>query len=606
MQDTCVEVDSTISINVISNDINNDIITLTGSGGPIILPNNPASFSQPTYGMGSVSSIFSWTPSCSEVQKQAYQMTFKAKDNGSPVNLVDIKTLRIKVVATSPKNLQASSQGNSIKLKWNKHHCQNVKRYDIYRHQGYLGYVPSSCETGVPAWTGYVKIGSTNSNSDTSYIDNDNGYGLLHGNDYCYMIVALFPDSAESYPSLEACASLSKDVPVMTHVTVDSTDKFAGKITLKWSKPSELDTIAIPGPYKYLIYHSEGKGNLSMILIDSLNHINDTVYQAIMLNTSEIVHNFKIDFINNQLGNRYTIGNTQTASSVYIKLEPSDKQLKIVWDEDVPWNNKSYIIYKQNITNTFDSIATTTNKFYIDSNLVNATTYCYKIKSLGEYFSNSFTKPLINFSQINCGIPKDITPPCAPILNVNYDCQQKKNYITWNIPSNKCAHDITQYKLFFTPFFNGDFTEIYFSTSRFDTSYTHAPINSIAGCYSVVAIDSNGNQSNFSSIVCVDIDGCNPYVLPNVFTPNGDNFNDFFHPFPYDYVEKIDLKIYNRWGALVFVSNDPNILWDGKDMNSKNDCSEGVYFYVCTVFEQRLEGIIPRDIKGTITLYRNK
>ena len=64
--------------------------------------------------------------------------------------------------------------------------------------------------------------------------------------------------------------------------------------------------------------------------------------------------------------------------------------------------------------------------------------------------------------------------------------------------------------------------------------------------------------------------------------------------------------IYNRWGVPVFTSEDPDINWDGRDMNTNKECSEGVYFYVCEVFEQRLEGIVKRDIKGTVTLIRNQ
>ena len=64
------------------------------------------------------------------------------------------------------------------------------------------------------------------------------------------------------------------------------------------------------------------------------------------------------------------------------------------------------------------------------------------------------------------------------------------------------------------------------------------------------------------------------------------------------------MSIYNRWGGLVFETTDPDIMWDGIDITSKNDCTDGVYFYVCEVFERRLEGLKSRTIKGTVSLYR--
>jgi gliding motility-associated-like protein len=606
INDTCVEVGSTFSSVVNAVDIDNDIVKLTGSGGPLLLSTSPAMFNQPVSGVGQVSSTFSWTPVCDHVQKQPYQMVFKAQDDGSPVNMVDIETMRIRVVSPGPDNLTAQASGNNINLSWNQHFCSNVKRYDIYRHNGYLGYIPSTCETGVPPWTGYVKIGSTNSIDDTTYSDNNNGYGLIHGNNYCYMVVALFPDSAESYPSLEACASLSKDVPVMINATVDSTSNINGEITIRWTKPTEFDSISIPGPYKYLIYQNEGDGNVNFNLIDSLNGLQDTTYTFKGLNTEDIVHNFKVDFLNNTPGNRYIVGGTQITSSIYLNISPLDKRVLLEWDELVPWINTDYVIYRQNASGIFDSLGTTQDQFYVDSNLVNGTSYCYKIKSIGSYSSNQYPSPLLNFSQITCAAPQDNEAPCPPTLNVVADCQLLENTITWNDVTLSCGKDAQYYMLYYTSTLNGDYSLIYQSSGPQDTVFIHQNLSSIAGCYVITALDTNGNVSDYSAEFCVDIDDCEPYRLPNVFTPNQDGINDTYHPFPYDLVNKIEITIFNRWGVPVFESNDPDINWDGKDMRSKKDCSEGVYFYVCQVYEQRLEGEVKREIRGTITLFRNQ
>src|SRR5690554_7095734 len=70
------------------------------------------------------------------------------------------------------------------------------------------------------------------------------------------------------------------------------------------------------------------------------------------------------------------------------------------------------------------------------------------------------------------------------------------------------------------------------------------------------------------------------YLMPNVFTPNGDGNNDFFTFVHHKNIEEIDLVIVNRWGNVVYESNDVNFSWNGKVMNNGEECSEGVYFYL--------------------------
>jgi len=66
------------------------------------------------------------------------------------------------------------------------------------------------------------------------------------------------------------------------------------------------------------------------------------------------------------------------------------------------------------------------------------------------------------------------------------------------------------------------------------------------------------------------------FYVPSAFTPNSDLKNDFFHAYG-EGVIAYELRIFNRWGELVFVCDDINIGWDGK-VNG-NDVPVGVYFY---------------------------
>lgn len=72
-------------------------------------------------------------------------------------------------------------------------------------------------------------------------------------------------------------------------------------------------------------------------------------------------------------------------------------------------------------------------------------------------------------------------------------------------------------------------------------------------------------------------------VIPNVFTPNDDEFNDiyelggFYNPCP----DEMSVEIYNRWGIKMFESTDLDFGWDGKNMDGK-EAPSGTYYIIIT------------------------
>lgn len=69
--------------------------------------------------------------------------------------------------------------------------------------------------------------------------------------------------------------------------------------------------------------------------------------------------------------------------------------------------------------------------------------------------------------------------------------------------------------------------------------------------------------------------------VPNVFTPNGDQVNDYFSLVSYAGIQSLEIDIVNRWGNPVRSFAKPDFQWDGKD-TSGNEMAEGVYFYCLT------------------------
>ncbi len=89
--------------------------------------------------------------------------------------------------------------------------------------------------------------------------------------------------------------------------------------------------------------------------------------------------------------------------------------------------------------------------------------------------------------------------------------------------------------------------------------------------------------------------------IPNSFTPNGDGLNDVFKAESLSEVSDFNLYIYNRWGQLVFESNNVNIGWDGKF--SGEEAQQGVYTWVLTYQSDHNRKIVSRK-NGQVTLLR--
>lgn len=116
---------------------------------------------------------------------------------------------------------------------------------------------------------------------------------------------------------------------------------------------------------------------------------------------------------------------------------------------------------------------------------------------------------------------------------------------------------------------------------------------------------------NYSAIKTVRIGHEEPveefsYKLPNVFTPNGDGYNDVFEPkvTGADLIVSAKTVIFNRWGNILHDTDDPLIQWDGKSKQTKMDCPPGTYFYVCDITYHGETGEEKLHLQGSITIVR--
>ncbi len=609
--DTCIKSGEELIVYVQGTDQNQDVIDLSMSGLPFNLNNNPANFSSvPSTGISN--GIFQWQTTCNQIQQSAYQMIVELEDNGQPV-FSDYESFSIKVRPPTVTGISVQPIGSSVIIKWDKAICSNAVGYNVYRKTGITSNDQNCCDSPDLISSGMTLIDQKATINDTVSIDNES---LTFGLSYCYVVTAIYDYGlVESCPSDTACTQLKKEVPIITNITVKNTDNINGIDSIVWLPPPDLDTLQYPGPYLYEIY--DDLDNLLTQLPTNNYLLNmDTNYLFTNISTTDTNRKYKLAIYYTHNNMDSLIGFSSEASSLHLNTLSSDNKIELSWNEFVPWENQYYFIYKSSSLNgayTFlDSVNNTT---YSDSGLVNNVDYCYYIESYGAYLDSTIRSPLINVSQKVCDKPFDFTPPCPPTissitLDSIYECERDKNVLFWTNPNNYCSDDAVLYSIYFSPFIDSGFNLISSISDINDTSFTHQnfynEISSLAGCYYITATDSliYSNESIPSDTICFD--NCPNFVLPNIFTPNSDNTNDFFQALvPIKYVNEITINIFNRWGQEVYKTNDPEFKWNGDNMENNQPCPTGVYYFSCSISTIRLSGIENIELSGFLNLVRS-
>ncbi len=93
--------------------------------------------------------------------------------------------------------------------------------------------------------------------------------------------------------------------------------------------------------------------------------------------------------------------------------------------------------------------------------------------------------------------------------------------------------------------------------------------------------DVNGNETNVAHVE-IAVTG---FLIPNVFTPNGDGNNDVFEIVGLEQYDRAEVTIFNRWGNEVYRNTDYKNNWDGGSLN------EGTYYYLVTLTKEGKQSV---------------
>lgn len=137
------------------------------------------------------------------------------------------------------------------------------------------------------------------------------------------------------------------------------------------------------------------------------------------------------------------------------------------------------------------------------------------------------------------------------------------------------------------------------NTTWFDNTIGKTKLVDKTGAYWAKIIDANGCEI----MDTVFIQFNTKIFIPNVFSPNGDGINDFFFPQfsePVANFKQFKFRIFNRWGSLIYSTNNPlDSGWNGK-YRSK-DCNTDVYVYLLDLETEFCKNPV---VKGEVVLMK--
>jgi len=247
----------------------------------------------------------------------------------------------------------------------------------------------------------------------------------------------------------------------------------------------------------------------------------------------------------------------------------------IVFDWEAPVGNADLTYEIFEIEGASESLIGTSDTTFFESSLETSVSHCVKIYAVDE-----------------CGNKNDQSITACSIALFGFIDKEDNITINWNDPKG-WTNGVSFYQI--QKFYNGVATNGSTTTDLTFQEQDNSPEQVIQ--YQIVAPAPPGvNQPSVSNTITL-IKPNNIY-FPNAFTPDGDGRNDVF-TINGRFIETSELKIFNRWGEIVFYSTNISTGWDGT-LNGER-LPQGTY-----VFSAILTDTAGRSIEkeGTILIVR--
>lgn len=147
----------------------------------------------------------------------------------------------------------------------------------------------------------------------------------------------------------------------------------------------------------------------------------------------------------------------------------------------------------------------------------------------------------------------------------NYICVYEN--VVADFSANPQPTSVFETNITFTDLSTGNPVSWSWNFGGLDSTFIQNPTyffpNEFPGCYDVVLVANNANNCPDTDTLQVCIDPEFAVYFPNAFTPNGDGLNDGFIGVGQG-IDKFELWVFDRWGNLIYYTDDINKPWDGK------------------------------------------
>lgn len=288
----------------------------------------------------------------------------------------------------------------------------------------------------------------------------------------------------------------------------------------------------------------------------------------------------------------------QTTGLELTKTTVAGNTVKTTWKRGSQPNVKNYIIDRNpgsghNFASNgwVHNYASTTDTSFTDYNVdVENQSYAYRVSAVDQ-----------------CGNVSPVSNDGISIL-LSSNVLDDKRYLSWT--TYKQWNKNVQAYLIQMRDNKGQFHTVG-AALPYDTAYIddsiHAEIDT-ATCYRVIAIENSptiaGTDSSYSNVTCPVLPS--RIFIPNAFSPNGDDVNDKFSISTLSIFTntqlkdlQFDLRIFNRWGQLIWETTDANKSWDGTYHGEIVESGMYVYTLYAHGYDNRRFGF-----KGSIMLLR--
>jgi gliding motility-associated-like protein len=260
----------------------------------------------------------------------------------------------------------------------------------------------------------------------------------------------------------------------------------------------------------------------------------------------------------------------------------TENHVALIWRSAPIFNAALYqILRKDAITGDYLRIAqvSATDTTFVDETAqADKKSYSYKIRVIDA-----------------CGNSNDLSNEATSIF-VQMETKEFQVSLNWN-QYNEWKNGVQYYIIDRLNPTTGQFDSI--ATVR-GTSYTEDPshLNLANYVYRVRGIEQSGNQMvSVSNIVKNTLKPT--LYIPTAFTPNGDQLNDQFKVVGM-HIKEIEIEIYNRWGEMIFHTNNINDGWDGTFKGA--DAMQDSYVFKVRATAENGETFLK---SGVVSLVRN-